>query len=692
MPVTTELQTQISAIKARIDSLAPNATAEDIVMLAKGVEAVAGQATVFEIIALGDDKKAEITTLGETKKTEITTLTDTKKAEIVTQGNAKKAELQATLEQVAPFTGATATADGALGMVKKPVAGEQDYLLKGSGVWKASGEVPIGGITLMNAAVASTLGNFLRADGSIVLKADYPELFDKMGSYLGYSFSGDSNEWNTSIGYSTGYNGIVVNGNRVVMVGSGTAIRYSSNGGNSFAEVAINSKSGSGNTPCMSDEGTAIGWLYYDSGATPAHIRAQFATGPFGSANSAVNGSQFTTDWNQIYSVGITGGIAFFGNLVTTFDATFNYIANNAGSVTRTVTLKNIDPRYLRARGMARIGGDIYLLVDDNAGGAGEKFILRSANQGASWTAIHTSTGNWPGQNPARTYQADRRLNGDWFYEVGQGMLGAPVGIVCTATNPMIRINAAGVASTFTLPAGSGSILTSYVDYYNGEYIVPCANGIYATADFVTWTTKATASQLTLGKFTTISQAFMCPTNSAFMVRAGTGVNSRLYWVTDNFTKFKEIHIPSRLRAQMHATTPIYIVPGKELFRVVMQMTSAGWYGAFFFDMVNGHLGSDGMYQNIGGGSNITVGASLPMPGSDTDGYYSQFWSSNNQNNFVRYSNRFSGFNRTTELRLPVSSVSGIFPFVGNYGEQHAGYTDSSYSNYSGYEYFVRVK
>ena len=60
MPISTQLQAQIDAIQTRIDTLAPSATPEDIVMLAKAVEAVGGQATVFDVIETGQLQKAEL--------------------------------------------------------------------------------------------------------------------------------------------------------------------------------------------------------------------------------------------------------------------------------------------------------------------------------------------------------------------------------------------------------------------------------------------------------------------------------------------------------------------------------------------------------------------------------------------------------------------------------------------------------
>ena len=60
MPISTPLQTQIEAIQARINTVAPNATPEDLVMLAKAIEAIAGQATVIDVVAAGDAKVAAV--------------------------------------------------------------------------------------------------------------------------------------------------------------------------------------------------------------------------------------------------------------------------------------------------------------------------------------------------------------------------------------------------------------------------------------------------------------------------------------------------------------------------------------------------------------------------------------------------------------------------------------------------------
>lgn len=60
MSIATPLQTQVQALQARIESLAPSATPEDVVMLAKAVEAVAGQATVFDVLRSGEAARTQL--------------------------------------------------------------------------------------------------------------------------------------------------------------------------------------------------------------------------------------------------------------------------------------------------------------------------------------------------------------------------------------------------------------------------------------------------------------------------------------------------------------------------------------------------------------------------------------------------------------------------------------------------------
>lgn len=49
--------------------------------------------------------------------------------------------------QLVTFDGATASADGASGLVPKPLAGDQDKFLKGDGTWAAGGNDDLVAIT-----------------------------------------------------------------------------------------------------------------------------------------------------------------------------------------------------------------------------------------------------------------------------------------------------------------------------------------------------------------------------------------------------------------------------------------------------------------------------------------------------------------------------------------------------------------
>lgn len=71
MPIALAMQAQITAIKARIDALAPTATPEDIVMLSKAIEAIGGQCSVFDVMQVGADQAAAILAAGQTQITSI---------------------------------------------------------------------------------------------------------------------------------------------------------------------------------------------------------------------------------------------------------------------------------------------------------------------------------------------------------------------------------------------------------------------------------------------------------------------------------------------------------------------------------------------------------------------------------------------------------------------------------------------
>ena len=185
MAVTPALQTQIAALQARIDAVAPNASPEDVVMLAKAIEAIAGQATVFDVIAYGDAQKgalalaltealaaleAQLATatgqLGETTQVQL--------AQIVAQAQALRAEFDAALQTFAAFEGASPATPGSLGMVPAPAASLERRFLRDDGQWAMPQNVPVGGFAFVQPSLLGT--DWLLADGGVARIEDFPVL------------------------------------------------------------------------------------------------------------------------------------------------------------------------------------------------------------------------------------------------------------------------------------------------------------------------------------------------------------------------------------------------------------------------------------------------------------------------------------------------------------------------------------
>ncbi len=73
MATAPALRNQIEAIKKRIDAVAPTASPEDVVMLAKSIEAISGQATVFDVMDAGVSARNEaLMLIDEAKNTALT--------------------------------------------------------------------------------------------------------------------------------------------------------------------------------------------------------------------------------------------------------------------------------------------------------------------------------------------------------------------------------------------------------------------------------------------------------------------------------------------------------------------------------------------------------------------------------------------------------------------------------------------
>jgi hypothetical protein len=167
MAVTPALQTQIAALQARIDAVAPNASPEDVVMLAKAIEAISGQASVFDVIAYGDTQKSALalaltealatlesklaaasSQLGETAQVQL--------AQVVAQAQALRAEFDAALETFAAFEGATSATPGSLGMVPAPPASLSRQFLRNDGQWADTPNLPVGAFAFVQPQLLGT--------------------------------------------------------------------------------------------------------------------------------------------------------------------------------------------------------------------------------------------------------------------------------------------------------------------------------------------------------------------------------------------------------------------------------------------------------------------------------------------------------------------------------------------------------
>lgn len=185
MAVTPALQTQIAALQARIDAVAPNASPEDVVMLAKAIEAISGQATVFDVIAYGDTQKSALAlalteALAALEAQLVSAsgqLSDTAQvqlAQIVAQAQALRAEFDAALETVVAFEGASPSAAGRLGMVPAPPASLSRQFLRNDGQWADTPNLPVGAFAFVQPQLLGT--DWLLADGGVARIEDFPVL------------------------------------------------------------------------------------------------------------------------------------------------------------------------------------------------------------------------------------------------------------------------------------------------------------------------------------------------------------------------------------------------------------------------------------------------------------------------------------------------------------------------------------
>ncbi len=185
MAVTPALQTQIAALQSRIDAVSANASPEDVVMLAKAIEAISGQATVFDVIAYGDTQKsalaqaltqalAALDTHLATASGQLSDTAQVQLAQIVAQAQALRAEFDAALESVAAFEGASPSTPGSLGMVPAPPASLSRQFLRNDGQWADTPNLPVGAFAFVQPQLLGT--DWLLADGGVARIEDFPVL------------------------------------------------------------------------------------------------------------------------------------------------------------------------------------------------------------------------------------------------------------------------------------------------------------------------------------------------------------------------------------------------------------------------------------------------------------------------------------------------------------------------------------
>lgn len=677
MPISPQLQAQIDAIQTRIDTLAPTATPEDIVMLAKAVEAVGGQATVFDVIDTGQLQKAELIATADLKSAEVVATGDAQVGRVAQQGDLKFSELRQEVQRYAAFGGATPSAMGSLGMVPAPQAGEDRRFLRGDGAWRFPGEIPIGGIALIHPNMDTS--RYLPAEGGTVLIADYPELAEVLGqapSNLPYPSIGNTVLSGESPGYSSN-RAAAVNGERVVIVrSSSSGIQYSNNGGQSWANAQIGALGFSGPFwPAISDSGRTVGWVNYDSASSPAQVRCQFATAAtFGAWTGFVNagGEQFNVSWNSIV-IGLPQGVAFIDQGRTnTAHVIFKYVHDGASAITREVNLSvTLDTRITQPRGALRVGASLYLLVDNGSWRA----LLRSPDAGATWSVAWEGTGSWGDHN------LQLRSNGSFNrQDTGQpSYVENGIGILHSG-NQLLLIGADGSLNWVDQPSGH-TLIAGSIHFVAGFYYAASGNAVFRTADFISWEQVATASQI-LGSTGTLARMWVHPGTGSFGFYSG--LNTLTLVQTRDFVSFKRNSRPSRWSTSIVLRRLNYT--GERFVWFIVESSNGSQHFDFaLFDLVSGRLYANNLFQNYG--ASITGYWLLPLSG----GRWLHF-TQQSSSYYVHVASPASlyGYNLSTEFRLPTST--GEFGAVGAYGNQTGWLYDTTSSNRGGYRYYVRAQ
>lgn len=677
MPISTQLQAQIDAIQTRIDTLAPSATPEDIVMLAKAVEAVGGQATVFDVIDTGQQQKAELITTADLKSAEVVATGDAQVDRVSQQGDLKFSELSQEVQRYAAFGGATPSAMGSLGMVPAPQAGEDRRFLRGDGAWRFPGEIPIGSIALIHPNMDTS--RYLPAEGGTVLIADYPELAEVLGqspNNLPTPSVGNTVLSGESPGYGSN-RAAAVNGERAVIVRSGSSgIQYSNNGGQNWANTQIGALGFQGPYwPAISDSGRTVGWVNYDSTPSPAVVRCQFTTAAtFGAWTGFVNGGgdQFEVTWASIV-VGLPQGVAFIDKKSAAAQILFKYVQDGATAITREVNLTvTLDTRITQARGALRVGSSLYLLVDN---GSSWNALYRTTDAGATWSKA------WEGANNWGDHALLLRSNGSFnrqdtsqpsYVENGIGIL--------HYGNQLLLIAEDGTLTWVNQPSGH-TLIAGSIHFVAGFYYAASGNAVFRTADFSSWEQVATASQI-LGATGTLARMWVHPSTGCFGFYSG--LNTLTLVQTRDFVSFKRNSRPSRWSTSIVLRR--FNFTGDRFVWLIAESSNNSYYFDFaLFDLVSGRLYANNYFSNYG--ASIYGYWLLPLSGGRWLHFTQQ--SSSYYVNVASSASLYS-YNLATEFRLPTST--GEFGAVGAYGNQTGWLFSTDSSSRGGYRYYVRAQ
>ena len=682
MPISTALQNQIEAIQARIDAIMPEASPEDVVMLAKAVEAVGGQATVFDVIETGETEKAEVVALADAKKAELVTTGDTQANRVVAQGELKLGELSQEVQKYAVFGGAASEANGALGMVPAPQAGDESKYLQASGEWRKPGEIPIGGIALIHPNMDTT--GFLPANGGTVLITDYPELFEVLGqapnSLSGGPFlpSTSINITNEVCGGSSSYRAACVNGDKVIVLRSGSSgLQWSQNGGLNWSQYSFSLPGNNGNfLPAISDSGRTFAFFGY-GGSSPYYVRLHGNSaaifGAWAGAITTIGSEQLETPHNDLMTIGLPTGVAATGKKKDATQVIFLHYAD--GGTSREINLSlSVDARITNCRGLLRVGSSLFLMVDN---GGSWNAIIHTTDAGENWTTIWSGNGAWStAHNSLSAYNSVKATRQDAgqasYFENGIGFI--------QHGNAILTITEAGEVTQYSQPDGH-MLINGSIHYVDGFYYAASGSAVFRTTNFIAWEVLATSAQISGTSPSTISSMYVHRNSGSFAFYFGGATFSQ----TKDFSKYRRSARPRTWGTSFVIRNFAYS-QGRFIKVVIETSSNSKYYDCGIYDIKLGILYAGGFTGSYHSSYTPSFYWDILLPNERwlTHRYYSSYVLET-----IGISDLYN-YNTNNEFRLPVSS--GAFCAVGAYGNQSSWPQNNDWGNRAGFEYYVRAK